>query len=83
MNTIDTTPPLYDGVCPGDDCYHAYEKPFELGADWTVYRAAFSELVQTPAQIPLDVSKILTMGWLVGAQTSFDYAIDDVALYAN
>jgi len=82
INTIDTTPPEFDGVCTSG-CFQSYEKAFEVHADWAVYRAAFSDLSQVGAQTQPNVSTILTMGWLVGAQTSFDYAIDDVALYAN
>ena len=76
----DTSPE--GGVCMGDKCNDHFGAPIELGATWKQYALKFSELKQEGFGQPfpgLKAAALYAISFSVGANTTFDVYIDDIA----
>jgi hypothetical protein len=57
-----------------------------LGTDWSYFKLPFSKTAQTGWGKPyaaLDVTSLLGLQWRLGANTDFDFVVDDIQFYVE
>jgi len=84
LATVEIAAPEQGGTCVDGACYDWYGKSIALTGEWAKYEISFADLAQGGwgAQKPLDLGSALGLNFKYEtAETSFDFAIDDVALY--
>ena len=85
LPTLEVVAPEQHGTCmAGGGCYDSYGKQIALTGEWSKYELPFSTLAQEGwgAAQPLNLSAALGVDFEYDTPSgSFDFAIDDVALY--
>jgi expansin (peptidoglycan-binding protein) len=73
------------GGCSGDGCFDAHGKDVPLTSDWVEVKVPFSSLVQEGwgQQKAFDATKVLGVAFEDLTSSSWDFWIDDFALYED
>jgi hypothetical protein len=81
LGTFETEPEP-NGACTGG-CGGTYATAFEATTEWTEVSVPFCDLTPTGAAVglPIAISKIVQIRWLIPGEEDFDILIDDVAFY--
>jgi hypothetical protein len=72
-----------DSTVMGMECEDVHGTDLMLSPDWTEYTIPFEQLTQEGWGLPVafDAKTAMSVQFQVGANTTFDFAIDDVAFY--